>query len=377
MPSQRISPDDIEVIAPNLGRRYSGVTSTIERVVPHQARDLPIATIGMTISPSLPRLLFRDIWRLWRRPKRVPFRIWHARRNDDLLLGLFLRDVLRMPLKLIFTSASQRKHSPITRFLLKRVDAIIATSPESSAYLSRPNIIIPHGMDTDTYAPSPDRAALRARLGLPDALLIGCFGRIRPDKGTFVFADAWIGIANKFADATGIVTGLTKPRYASFERSILDKVAENNLSDRFMWLGEQPASRMPEMFRALDIYVAPQRWEGFGVTPLEAMASGVPVVATTVGTFNSQIVDGLTGILVPPNDPAALQAAMERLARDPELRRRMGAAGRERVQSLFSISREASEINLVYEELWNTAMSRDSTPDAPEAKSRRGNGGEV
>jgi len=348
----RIAPESIDVIAPHLGRRFSGITSTLERVLPEQAKSLSIVTMGPTLPASVPKIGFRDIRGLRGKPAKFPFRVWHARRNDDLLLGLFLRDLMRMPLKLVFTSASQRRHSMLTRFLIKRADAIIATSKESASYLSRSSTVVPHGMDTETYRPGADRPALRARLGLPDRLLIGCFGRIRPDKGTNLFADAWLAVALQEKDAVAVVTGLTKSHYLPFERAIRKKIAEHGLSDRLHWLGEQPSERMPELYRALDIYVAPQRWEGFGVTPLEAMASGVPVVATTVGTFASQIVDGVTGLLVPPNDVPALEAAIMKLVRDPELRRAMGEAGRRHVETRFSIASEAEGINAVYRALW-------------------------
>jgi mannosyltransferase len=103
----------------------------------------------------------------------------------------------------------------------------------------------------------------------------------------------------------------------------------------------------------MDIYVAPQRWEGFGVTPLEAMASGVPVVATTVGAFRAQIADGTTGYLVSPGDVPAMVGHIEKLIADPQLRKHMGEAGRERVVKNFGIDTEAEAINRVYAGLWD------------------------
>ncbi|MEC9342833.1 MAG: glycosyltransferase family 4 protein [Pseudomonadota bacterium] len=360
-----LSPAEIEVIAPNLGRRYSGITSTIERVVPRQSRSLPIATMGQTVSSDLPRIGFGELWKFWRAPKRVPFRVWHARRNDDLVLGLFLRSVLRMPLKLVFTSAAQRKHTKLTKFLIRHTDAIIATSPESASYLSRPCTIIRHGMDTDQFRPCEDKPALRKQIGLPDMLLMGCFGRVRPDKGTDIFVDAFINIASHHPDVAAVVTGLTKSQYADFRAEMIRKVKAGGLADRLLWLGERDASEMMDLYRALDIYVAPQRWEGFGVTPIEAMSSGVPVVATTVGTFKSQVVEGKTGYLVPPGNVEAITAAIRRLVDDPELRRKMGAAGRAHVVENFDVQDEADAINAVYRELW----ARAGTPDAIEPAS--------
>lgn len=348
-----VSPDDVAAIAPLLGLRYSGINSTLERVVPRQAASLRIAALGPTVSDTTPRLRLADVWKLWRRPPGLPFRVWHARRNDDMLAGIILRDVLRMPLKLVFTSAAQRSHTAWTRFLIGRMDAIIATSPESASYLTRPCVVIPHGMDTQAFQPSTDRAALRIRLGLPNKLLIGCFGRIRPDKGTDLFIDAFCEIARSHPDACAVVTGLAKSGYSGFVDTIRAKVEREGLSDRVFWLGEVEAQTVPELYRCMDIYVAPQRWEGFGVTPLEAMASGVPVVATTVGAFRAQIVEGETGFLLAPGDVPAMVERIERLVDDPQMRRRMGDAGRDRVVGNFGIDTEAEAINRVYASLWD------------------------
>ena len=89
----------IEVVAPNLKRRLSGVTSTIVQLVPLQALTLGIATVGPGLPDSLPKLRPRDLMKLWRRPAARPFRIWHARRNTEMALGIFC---------LLYTSPSPR-----------------------------------------------------------------------------------------------------------------------------------------------------------------------------------------------------------------------------------------------------------------------------
>jgi mannosyltransferase len=367
-----VSPDDVVAIAPVLGPRYSGINSTLDRVVPCQAASLHIAAVGSTVSRNTPQIRIRDIWSLWKLPPGLPFRVWHARRNDDMLAGIFLRDIMRMPLKLVFTSAAQRAHTLLTRFLISRMDAVIATSPESASYLKRPCVVIPHGMDTQEFRPATDRAALRAKYKLPDTLLIGCFGRIRPDKGTDLFLEAFRRIARENPNVHAVITGLAKSNYAKFVQAMRDGLERDGLSARVTWLGEVEAAAVPELYRCMDIYMAPQRWEGFGVTPLEAMSSGVPVVATTVGAFRSQIVDGETGFLIPPEDLPAMVAAMERLIGDPALRKRMGAAGRERVTANFGIESEASAINKVYAGLWEAhAAGRVSSGQAAQAQTRK------
>src|SRR6202035_144213 len=94
---------------------------------------------------------------------------------------------LGWPLKLVFTSAAQRHHTWITRWLIARTDAIIATSDLSASYLKRTATVIPHGVDTEIYAPPSHRAAAFAESGLPGRYAIGCFGRVRAQKGSDVF----------------------------------------------------------------------------------------------------------------------------------------------------------------------------------------------
>ena len=105
----------------------------------------------------------------------------------------------------------------------------------------------------------------------------------------------------------------------------------------------------------LDLFIAPQRWEGFGVTPLEAMASGVPVVATTVGAFEELVVEGETGSLIPPGEVAPMAEAAARWLDDPAALAKASVAAREHVARAFSLESEADGINAVYERLWREA----------------------
>src|SRR5690606_24441455 len=113
----------IEVIAPNLKRRLSGVTATVVRLVPLQARRIGIAATGPGLPPHVPHV---PLWRLFLMP-RDRLRVWHARRNTEMALGLVLRGVFRRRLALLFTSASQRRHTGYTRRLIARMDGLVAT----------------------------------------------------------------------------------------------------------------------------------------------------------------------------------------------------------------------------------------------------------
>jgi mannosyltransferase len=336
--------DRIEVIAPNLKRRLSGVTATVVRLVPVQARMIGIAVTGPGLPDSLPHV---PLWRLQFLP-RDRWRVWHARRNTEMLLGLILRGLFGRRLKLLFTSASQRSHTGYTRWLIERMDAVVATSARTAAYLERPATVILHGIDTETFAPPADRAALRARLGLPDAVLIGCYGRIRAQKGTDAFVDAMIRLLPSRPGAVALVMGRATEKHGAFLDDLRARAARAGLAERILFLPEVTVDRMAEWYQVLDLYVAPQRWEGFGLTPLEAMACGVPAVATRVGAFEELIAVGQTGALVDPGDPEALARAAAPYVDDATLRATAAIAARERVENGFRIEDEAGALVRVY-----------------------------
>lgn len=340
------SPADPLVIAPNLKRRLSGVTATVVRLIPVQARMIAIRATGPGLPPEVPHiplsraaLMPRDRWR-----------VWHARRNTEMALGLILRHLLRRKYRLLFTSASQRRHSRYTRWLIRQMDGVIATSDKGAAYLERPATVVMHGIDTASFTIPADRPALRQRLGVPDGLLIGCFGRIRKSKGTDIFVDAMIQLLPNYLDATAIVMGRALDKDRPFLDRMKARVDEAGLGGRILFLPEVPVDRMPSWYAALDIYVAPQRWEGFGLTPLEAMACGVPVVATRTGAFE-ELLTTETGILVPAGDMDALAEATAALAQNPSRRTTMGRAARDRAVMQFSIEGEARTLVAIYNDL--------------------------
>ncbi|WP_412506807.1 glycosyltransferase family 4 protein [Roseovarius sp. SYSU LYC5161] len=350
-------PDEIEVIAPNIKRRLSGVTATIARLMPLQAGIIGIRATGPGLPEGVPRIpLWRCLFLPRTRDGRPVWRVWHARRNIEMLAGLVLRGLFRRRLQLVFTSASQRRHTGWTRMLIGRMDAVIATSQATEKYLTVPATVILHGIDTNRLTPAADRAALRARLGLPQqARIAGCIGRIRAQKGTDVFVDAMITVARGRPDVVGVVLGRATAKHRNFLAEQKKKVALAGLSDRILFPDEVPVDQVADWYAALDLFIAPQRWEGFGLTPLEAMACGVPVIATTVGAFPELLVPGTTGTLIAPGDVRQLAEAAAAYLDDDDRLARDGATGRAHVLNRFRIEDEAREIVGVYRRLLEQA----------------------
>lgn len=349
----RVDFAEVEVVAANLNRRYSGVTSTVIALLPTQAREISIAGLGPNLPDHLPTVRWRDVLTGgWRAPNGRRHRIWHARRNLEMVAGVLLARVLHQPWRLVFTSAAQRRHSRFTRWLIRRMDAVIATSPEAAAYLTLPATVSLHGVDTSVYRPAVDRAAAWAATGLPGRFGVGIFGRVRPQKGTDLFVDALVATLPGRPDWTAVVIGLEKAEDRVFADACRAKLAAAGLQDRVRFLGEQPVAAIPVFMRALSLVIAPPRHEGFGLLPLEAQASGTPVIASRAGAHPHLVDDGVTGWLVEAGDGPALASAMQRaMDFEPGERDSIGRAGRSRVEAHFSIDREAARINAVYARL--------------------------
>jgi mannosyltransferase len=347
VPIENNSADNLQLIVPNLHRRYSGVTATNRMVAPKLAKLFRAAWLGPDAPDGIARLGIADLAKLWLR--RTPL-IWHARRNNEMIAGVLLRS-LGWPLRLVFTSAAQRHHTWITRWLINRMDAIIATNDISASFLKRQATIIPHGVDTDRYAPPSNRAAAFAEAGLPGRYAIGCFGRVRAQKGSDVFVDAMCRLLPRYPDFTAVMVGAITTEQLAFANDLRKRIETAGLRSRIVITGELPIEDVQRWYQRLTIYAFTSRNEGFGLTLIEAMSVGAALVASRAGAAELAVEDGVTGVLSPPGEVDALVAALEPLMRDPASAADMGERGRARVLAKFSLDAEANKIAEVYRAL--------------------------
>jgi mannosyltransferase len=341
------SAENLQLIVPNLHRRYSGVTATNRMVAPKLAQLFRAGWFGSDAPDGIARMAIADLAKLWRR--RTPL-IWHARRNNEMIAGVLLRS-LGWPLRLVFTSAAQRHHTWITRWLIRRMDAIIATNDISASFLKVQATVIPHGVDTDAYAPPADRAAAFAEAGLPGRYAIGCFGRVRAQKGSDVFVDAMCRLLPRYPDFTAAIVGAITPEQTAFANDLKKRIETAGLQSRIVMTGELSIEEVQRWYQRLTIYAFTSRNEGFGLTLIEAMAVGAALVASRAGAAELVVEDGVTGVLTPPGDVDALVAALEPLMCDPTSAAAMGERGRARVLEKFSLDAEANRIAEVYRTL--------------------------
>ena len=199
---------------------------------------------------------------------------------------------------------------------------------------------------TETPSEGTDLASrerVRHELGAgPADLLLGTVGRLdEPKKGLPVFLAAARILARDLPRVRFAVVG-DGPARAAIEA----RATREGVSHRTVFAGTR--RDIPAVMSALDLFVQPSLWEGFGVTLLEAMVAGRPIVASRVGGMPEVVRDGETGLLVPPGDPGALAAACAALLRDRDRAARLGHAGRKRVEAEFGIDRLVAELASLY-----------------------------
>src|ERR1700748_2567955 len=223
--------DALEVIIPNLNWRYSGGTAVNRTIAPLIAKRWRAAWCGPDQPEGIAALSLGDLVSLWLcPPTHRKARICHARRNVEMLAGLAL-NLLGYGFALIFNSASQRKKTWLTNFLIGRMDAVIATSEMAAQFLRRPATVILHGIDVDLYSPPADRLASFAKTGLPGKYGIGTFGRVRKQKGSDLFVEAMCRLLPKYPDFSAVVIGLTTVDNLPFVEGLKQEIAASGLTD--------------------------------------------------------------------------------------------------------------------------------------------------
>ena len=347
------------VIITNMKKRYTGVSGTINALMSVQANEWEIGFVGVDLpgaqfaqSRYPKNFHYLSVWQaIWLSRKKLPDgqpRIWHVRRDPEMMLVIFLRDVLRFPIKLVFTSAAKHRHSWFPRWLISKMDGVIATTPEAASFVPNTTKVVFHGANLERFTPPENKSTAWLSTGLPGKYGVGLFGRIRPTKGTDIFVDAMIKVLPDFPEFTAIITGQALAAEESYKLAMDEKIRAAGLGERIIFLGNLAADQIPRWYQNVSVMVACPRYEPFGITPLEAMASGCAVVASRTGAFEYIVEPGKTGELIPTDDVDALAHAVKKLMSDVSTIEDMGRAGRVRVTAEFSIEKEAQGIADVY-----------------------------
>ena len=200
--------------------------------------------------------------------------------------------------------------------------------------------VVPNGVDLAHFAALPERAGMRRQWGLDEGVFtVACIARLSPEKGV----DVLLAALRLRPEMTCLVAG-SGPEQGALEASLRETGARN-----VRLLGRVTDTR--ELLAVADALAVPSRTEGQGIVALEALAAGVPVVASRVGGLAEMLTEGQTALLAPPDAPRALADALGRLAGDAALRMALTEQGRALVQARYDVRQMAARVAQVYEDI--------------------------
>jgi D-inositol-3-phosphate glycosyltransferase len=253
------------------------------------------------------------------------------------------------------TSPNERR--TLEPWVGQTVDAIIATCSDEVVELAAMGVdpstvsVVPCGVDLALFRPDGPREAAPA-----DRTRIAVVGRLVPRKGVDLVIKALALLRDAGRDDVDLViVGGGRSQGDMHEdpdgARLLGVAAAHGVSGQVILRGQVPQAELPAILRSVAVVVCAPWYEPFGITPLEAMACGVPVVAAKVGGLSDSVVDGVTGIHVPAQDAPAIAGAVGRLLDDPVWAAALGRSGRARVSNGYSWDRIAAATIAVYREV--------------------------
>jgi glycosyltransferase involved in cell wall biosynthesis len=212
-------------------------------------------------------------------------------------------------------------------------------------------------VDTDLFSPDRvDRRRMRKEFGFHDRLIvIGFVGRFSPGKGHEDLIGAADILRQRYTNIHFLVVGEASHGEQEYAQGIRARCNALGMQELVTFAGFR--KDVPEVMSSFDIFAFPSHAESFGVALIEAMAMRLPVVSTNCDGVLDIVVDGETGIYVPPRNPGELAGALARLVDDQALREKMGDAGRQRVLDFFDQKKQIEKLESVYVELLSTVRS--------------------
>lgn len=293
-------------------------------------------------------------WHLWRLHRKCPFDVvefsnWEGPGLVAAVLR-FVPIVVRLHTSTWETvELAQRPPTQTERFLMwserttARMASAVVTHSETHRQLSAGRLglanitVIPHGI------PLPPRpVATMENSHHPIVLSVGF---LNPRKGADVLIEAIPLVLQAVPTAIFWIVGSDPQRQYETALRCKNPQIENG---QVKFFGFVPGEELPRYYQQCTVYVSPSRYESFGLTFVEAMAHGKPVVGCEAGAVPEVVESGVTGLLVPPDDPSALAKAIVHLLQDPAMRERLGQAGRERVEQRYSEERMVKDIEGLY-----------------------------
>ena len=298
--------------------------------------------------------------RLYRLVKREKFHILHTHLFRAHLFGLPIGKLAGIPVCISTVHNIEDYFSnPLIGFLLRRnynfTHKIIAISTAVKETIVKDIRVVPdkiatihYGLEYSSKKTPVLKTDIRHKLGIEEDIpLIGTVGRLAIQKGHRYLIEAFPTVKEEFPTAKLLIVGHD------------DKGLREDLEGLIARLGLEGEVFLPgyldgvSVMNSIDVFVLPSLWEGLGLVLLEAMAAGKPIVASRVSAIPEIVIDGETGILVPPKNPKALADAISNMLRNPERSREMGIKGQKRLVQEFSVDKMIVETEKIYEEFLN------------------------
>lgn len=339
--------ENIELIIGNSGRNFSGGTSITIQLLDYQEKEMNLAVLGSRFIPKhFKTLNYLQFLMLTR--KKLPngkLRVFYTRKNNEMIQGLIAKYIFRSKIKIIFSSSAQRNHTKFTKWLMSKMDSVVSTSRKAGNYLIKePDKIISHGIDLNRFSLPEDKDKAWQALGFPGSIGIGIFGRVRYSKGIDILVDAALKVLPKHPKATVIICGEIQIEDQTYKNNMLRKITDANLEDRILFLGKKPFEDLPKLFQGMSVVAALSRNEGYGLTPLEGMASGAAVLTSSEGIWDELVRDGIDGYVVETNDVLQTSERLNTLIENSSKTKSMGENAAKYISENFSVEKEADQI---------------------------------
>jgi glycosyltransferase involved in cell wall biosynthesis len=339
--------------------RHRGYDVTIAcrpgRWVEERAKQMGLPTVPITVMRQGD---WQDFGRLRRYLRENKTDVMHVHWSLDMVVPGFAARMEHVPVRILSRHMPYPFKSRLGTLLYSRYlfTRMVTVSNSVRETLLRCGVaddkiqVIHHGTDVEAFAATTvDRKIVRQELGIPaDSVAVGIIGRIAPEKGHRVLLEALNRLNGRYPLCLVVVGS------GPDEQSLRDSAAKLGLSDKVIFAGFR--DDVNNAVNAMDVVTVPSTWnEPCSAVVQQGMALSKPVIGTRAGGTPEMVVDDITGFLIPPSDSAALADALARLAGDAFLRKRLGEAGRERVEELFSLRVMTDKIEALYHREYESA----------------------
>ena len=335
----RMDKEKFAVLVCSIGSRNDEIETKIRKKLESKG----IETLSLEKPKRKGRL--KAIWKLYHYLREYDVDILHTHCSSPDFYGKFTAFLVRTPL-VFSTIHNMQGYSALTERVLKTLTTKYVAISETVKRYAASELKIPtekisviyNAIDMQRFdlGTLPREEKLRELGVSPGVKVITTAGRIARQKGHIYLVEAAAEVMNEFPDVHFLIVG-DDTADREITKQLKEAIKAKNLEDRILLTGVR--TDIPEILSITDVFVLPSLWEGLSIVLLEAMASGVPVVVTDVGSNSEIITNGVNGFIVHPKDSQVLAQKIKDLLSDPEKARKLGTEGQRMVQERFAIDR--------------------------------------